>query len=643
MSSHPSLEHPAVRESLAALVRLAAERGLDTTAIQQAADWAADAHGDQRRRSGEPYVIHPIEVAALVADLGATTAMVQAALLHDTVEDTHRETLDIEMDFGKEVAQLVDACTKVAVVHPDAASAQRNAANLRKLFVSLAADPRVIVIKLCDRLHNLRTIGALPPEKARRIGEESLAVHAPLAHRMGLGALKAELEDRAFAAADPAEWLRTAARIAASDLHHRLEQARGELVTHLVNSGLGGEVSGRVKHLWSIRRKAQRHAVDPLELPDLLGLRVVCADIDTCYMALAAVHTLWEPDLSRLRDYINRPKSNGYQSLHTTVNTSSGRLEVQVRTNEMHAAAEHGSAAHHSYKHPGTEPRWVERLVAWAGEDLSDEEYLEGVHSELKTRQEILVLTPRGEIIELPAGATVIDFAYAIHSEVGDRCVGSRIDGRITPLNTSLLSGQRVEILTGQRNGPALEWLEWVVTSRARSRIRAHHVRLQSATTLELPTPLAPPPVSSPVLRTRDTVVLVPAVVGLDGVVSRLGGCCHPAPPAHLAGLVSRGRVTVHRSGCAVVESILAADPGRRCSAYWVRPQQNLLELTIGCGERPGLRAELAAAMAGAGATLLSIDTCADETLRVVVAVTQGRGRDLRSALRLVHGVSTVR
>jgi GTP pyrophosphokinase len=568
--------------------------------------------------------------------------MVQAALLHDTVEDTHRETRDIEMDFGKEVAQLVDACTKVAVVHPDAASAQRNAANLRKLFVSLAADPRVIVIKLCDRLHNLRTIGALPPEKARRIGEESLAVHAPLAHRMGLGAIKAELEDRAFAAADPAEWYSTAARIAASDLHQRLEQAREELVTHLVSSGLDGDVSGRVKHLWSIRRKAQRHAVDPLELPDLLGLRVVCTDIDACYTALAAVHTLWEPDLSRLRDYINRPKSNGYQSLHTTVNTSGGRLEVQVRTNAMHAAAEHGSAAHHSYKHPGTEPRWVERLVAWAGEDLSDEEYLEGVHSELKTRQEILVLTPRGEIIELPAGATVIDFAYAIHSEVGDRCVGSRIDGRIAPLSTSLLSGQRVEILTGQRNGPALEWLDWVVTSRARSRIRAHHVRLQSANTLELLTPLAPPPVSLPILRTRDTVVLVPAVVGLDGVICRLGGCCNPAPPAHLAGLVSRGRVTVHRSGCAVVESILADDPGRRCSAYWVRPQQNLLELTIGCGERPGLRAEIAAAIAGAGATLLSIDTCVDETLRVVVAVTQGRGRDLRSALRLVHGVATV-
>jgi GTP pyrophosphokinase len=569
--------------------------------------------------------------------------MVQAALLHDTVEDTQRETLDIETAFGKEVAQLVDACTKVAVVHPDAASAQRNAANLRKLFVSLAADPRVIVIKLCDRLHNLRTIGALPPEKARRIGEESLAVHAPLAHRMGLGALKAELEDRAFAAADPAEWHNTAARIAASGLHHRLEQARGELVAHLTSSGLEGDVSGRVKHLWSVCRKSQRHAVDPLELPDLLGLRVVCADIDACYSTLAAVHTLWEPDLSRLRDYINRPKSNGYQSLHTTVDTPSGRLEVQVRTDAMHAAAEHGSAAHHSYKHPGNEPRWVERLVAWAGEDLSDEEYLEGVHSELGTRQEILVLTPRGEIIELPAGATVIDFAYAIHSEVGDRCIGSLIDGRIAALDTPLLSGQRIEILTGQRKGPALEWLDWAVTSRARSRIRAHHVRLRGDIPTDSPTPIATPPVSLPVPRTRDTATLVPAVVGLDGVVSRLGGCCHPAPPAHLAGLVSRGRVTVHRSGCSVVESILAADPGRRCSAYWVRPQQSLLELIVGGGERAGLRAEIAAAVAGASATLLSIDTCDDGTLRVVVAVTQGRGRDLRSALRLVHGVSTVR
>lgn len=642
VNNHSSLGHPAVRDALDALIRLSAERDLDVTAIQRAADWAADAHGEQRRRSGEPYVIHPIEVAALVADLGATTAMVQAALLHDTVEDTPRETVDIEAAFGQEVARLVDACTKVAVVHPDAASAQRNAANLRKLFVALAADPRAIVIKLCDRLHNLRTIGVLPPEKARRIGEESLAVHAPLAHRMGLGALKAELEDRAFAAADPGEWRDTAARIAASDLHSRLEQAREQLDDHLRAAGFHGDISGRVKHLWSIRRKAQRHGIDPLELPDLLGLRVVCADVDECYEILAAVHTLWEPDLSRLRDYINRPKSNGYQSLHTTVTTPSGRLEVQVRTREMHAAAEHGSAAHHSYKHPGNEPRWVDRLVAWAGEDLSDEEYLEGVHSELGTRQEILVLTPRGEIIELPAGATVVDFAYAIHSEVGDRCVGARVDGRITALDTALLNGQRVEILTGQRNGPALEWLDWVVTSRARSRIRAHHVRLRAGNSSMPP---APVPVPSPgaSLRPLDTVTLVPAAVGLDGVVSHLGGCCRPVPPAHLTGLVSRGRVTVHRSDCADIANILAADPGRRCSVYWVQPQQHLLELIVGGGERPGLRAEVAAAVAGAGATLLSIDTCDNETLRVVVAVAQGRGRDLRAALRLVHGVSMVR
>jgi GTP pyrophosphokinase len=636
-------DHPATHDALARLLVRSVERGLDRAELERCAHWAIDAHGEQRRRSGEPYVTHPLEVAGLVTDLGGSTAMVQAAILHDTVEDTDRTLADVTRHFGAEVAGLVDGCTKVAVVHPDADRAQRHAANLRKLFVAMAADPRVVVVKLCDRLHNLRTIAALPADKARRIGEETLAVHAPLAHRMGLGALKAELEDRAYAAADRRGYLEISERIAASDLHQRLADAQSALRDHLNELGMSLEISGRVKHVWSMRRKAQRHGVDPLELPDVLGLRVLCDDVEQCFAVLAAVHALWAPDLTRLRDYINRPKSNGYQSLHTTVTTPHGRLEVQVRTRGMHDAAEHGTAAHHSYKHPGEEPRWVERLVAWAGEDLSDEEYVDGVHATLDTRRDVLVMTPQGDVIELPEGSCTIDFAYAIHSQIGDRCVGAKIDGRIVALQTRLRNGQRVEILTGQRDGPSPEWLDWVATPRARAKIRAQHLKLRNTgdAVTAMPSAATPPSVVA-VRERRTTAGMQAAIAGLHGVEMHLGGCCTPQPPCHLAGLVNRTRVTIHRSDCPVLGRGATSDPGRRVPAHWVIAGHEVLTLTLDVGEHPGLHAAIASCVGGAGGEVLAIDRIEADRLLLSVASRSEQRRSVRAALRLVAGVRAV-
>jgi len=641
MSTSGVHDHPATVAALERLLARAGERGLDNDRLERCARWAIDAHGEQRRRSGEPYVTHPLEVAALVTDLGGTTTMVQAALLHDTVEDTPHTLDDVRRSFGDEVATLVDGCTKVAVVHPDADRAQRHAANLRKLFVALAADPRVVVVKLCDRLHNLRTIAALPPDKARRIGEETLAVHAPLAHRMGLGALKAELEDRAFAAADRNGYLEISARVAASDLHQRLADAQTELRTHLGALDLTHEIYGRVKHVWSMRRKAQRHDVDPLALPDVLGLRVLCDDVEQCFTTLAAVHDLWPPDLSRLRDYINRPKPNGYRSLHTTVTTPHGRLEVQVRTRDMHEAAEHGAAAHHNYKHPGQEPRWVERLLAWADEDLSDEEYVDGVHTTLDTRRDVLVMTPQGDVVELPEGSCTVDFAYAIHSQIGDRCTGAKIDGRIVALDTRLRNGQRVEIITGHRDGPSLEWLDWVATARARAKIRAHHQR-NTASPVVGPIEATTPTITPPSLERRAGTAMHAVVAGLEGVDVHLGGCCTPLAPCHLAGLVNRLRVTVHRSDCPVLLRSATNDPGRRIPAHWVAAGQEVLILTLDVADRPGLHAEISSCVGGTGGELLSIDR--RETARLVLSVATHRQqrRSVRAALRLVAGVGAV-
>ncbi|GAB6903525.1 RelA/SpoT family protein [Kineosporia succinea] len=440
------------------------------------------AHTGQFRRSGEPYITHPLAVATIVAGLGAQPVTVIGAVLHDTVEDTSVTLEDVREEFGPQVAVLVDGATKVAAVrgdHPDRTEAER----LRKLFVALAADPRVVTIKLADRLHNLRTIGSLPSAKAARIGRESLAIHGPLAHRLGFALMKAELEDRAFAVALPDEYLELRAELVnRPHLEDTLQEAMTALDAHLnATDGSTGrhrhQITGRIKHLWSIYRKTHVSGRDLESLHDLIGVRVLVDDVEDCYRVLGLVHALWEPVPDRFKDYIARPKFNAYRSLHTTVLLNGRMVEVQVRTHEMHTAAENGSAAHHAYKHEtGTEPQWLSRVLDWHDDSVDDTEYLSAVAGELRS-EEIWVLTPRGDVISLPAGSSVVDFAYAVHSQIGDRVSGARVNGALVPLSTRLISGNTVEIITRRTTGPSLDWLEWTVTARARQRIRAWHTR----------------------------------------------------------------------------------------------------------------------------------------------------------------------
>jgi len=700
-----ALAHPLSAASSDRLRTLCGERGLDLGVVERAVRFADDAHAGQLRRSGEPYVTHALEVAALVVDVGGSSAMVAAALLHDTVEDAGVALAEIAAAFGDDVATMVEGCAKVAAVHPSAADALAEADRLRKLFVALAADPRVVVVKLCDRLHNLRTIDALEPAKAARIGRETLAVHAPLAHRLGLGAIKAELEDRAFAAADPAGYEAVGDAIEElGGVHEWLEDARNRLDAYLVAAGVDGDVSGRVKHRWSVHRKAARLGVEPGALHDLLGLRVVVADVAACYVALAEVHRLWTPVDGRLKDYIDRPKVNAYQSLHATVVGPSGRLlEVQIRTADMHAIAEHGAAAHHAYKHPGSEPRWLGRLLDL---DADDPAPPEGPGRS----EDVFVLSPKGDVITLPLGACVVDVAYAIHTDVGHRCVGAKLDGRLVPLHTRVTAGQHVEIVTGTRNGPAPEWLNWVVTSKARTRIRQFHarrarerarsegrerlgralreagLRLDDDATItalvaaaglgsiedvaeavaggrlvpshllrrlapgqEVPADDDGEP-SVPARRGDEPSVA--AVAGLPGVEVRLAGCCSPSPPAPLRGFVSAGGVVAHRADCAAAnDPTRAAD--RALAVHWIRTDRSVLRLTLLAVPHPGLFAAVAAQVGSAGADLLAVQRRAgraDATdgsttveVEVDVAVRPERRGAVRAALALVEGVRSLR
>lgn len=701
-----ALAHPLSTASWDRLRSLCGERGLDLEVIGSAVAFADRAHAGQFRRSGEPYVTHALEVAALVVDVGASTAMVAAALLHDTVEDAGVTLGEISAAFGDDVASMVDGCAKVAAVHPSAADAFAEADRLRRLFVALAADPRVVVVKLCDRLHNLRTIDALEPAKAARIGRETLAVHAPLAHRLGLGAIKAELEDRAFAVADPDGYDQVGQAIdELGGVHEWLEDARNRLGAHLAAAGVAGEVSGRVKHRWSVHRKAVRLGIEPGALHDLLGLRVVVPDVAACYVALAEVHRLWTPVDGRLKDYIDRPKLNAYQSLHTTVTGPAGRLlEVQIRTADMHAIAEHGAAAHHAYKHPGSEPRWVGRLLDLDADDVDDSA---GDHRS----DEVFVLSPKGDVITLPFGACVVDAAYAIHTDVGHRCVGAKLDGRLVPLHTRVTAGQRVEIVTGTRNGPAPEWLNWVVTSKARTRIRQFHARRakeraradgrerltralrdvglrldDQATVVALvaaaglgsiedvaeavaggrivPSTLVrrlapdaePEPVvdvDAPAPSRRGDDPSVAAVAGLPGVDVRLAGCCTPEPPVPLRGFVSAGGVVAHRADCATANAPDRA-PGRVLAVHWIRADRSIVRLTLSAVPHPGLFAAIAAQAASAGADLLAVQRrparadsptagASEVEVEVDVAVRPERRRAVRAALALVEGVRSLR
>tara|TARA_B100000749_G_scaffold102761_1_gene78404 strand:+ start:596 stop:2680 length:2085 start_codon:yes stop_codon:yes gene_type:complete len=443
---------------------------------------ALAAHVGQTRKSGEPYINHPMSVATIVARQGLDDVTVAAALLHDAVEDTSVSLEDLERDFGSDVRLIVDGVTKLDRLHFDTREEQQ-AASMRKMLVALSKDLRVLIIKLADRLHNMRTLAALPEHKQQRVAQETIDIYAPLANRLGMQEVKDQLQDLALATLHPKRYSQidqmVEDRSPERDLY--LAQLIGEVEGRLAELGIAGEVAGRPKQLWSIYEKMIVKGRSFDEIHDLVGVRVIVDSVRDCYAALGTIHASWKPVQGRFKDYVAMPKFNLYQSLHTTVVGPQGKqVEFQVRTVEMDVRAEYGVAAHWDYKaqSPSDEMAWLGRIVEWQAETEDPGTFMANLKTDLEL-DEVYVFTPNGEVITLPIGATPVDLAYTIHTDVGHTCVGAKVGGRLLPLETQLTTGDTVEIVTSKQPGagPSRDWLQFVATHRASSKIKHWYSR----------------------------------------------------------------------------------------------------------------------------------------------------------------------
>lgn len=468
----------------------------DVAVLSRAYTLAERQHEGVFRKSGDPYITHPLAVATICAEMGMDTTTLVAALLHDTVEDTDYSLDSLSTDFGDEVAHLVDGVTKLDKVEfGEAAEAE----TIRKMIIAMAHDPRVLVIKVADRLHNMRTMRFLPPEKQVKKARETLEVIAPLAHRLGMATIKWELEDLAFAILQPKKYQEivrlVADRAPSRDVY--LDKVVTRVTSDLEKAHIQSTVEGRPKHYWSIYQKMIVRGREFDEIHDLVGIRVLCDDVRDCYAAIGVVHSLWKPMPGRFKDYIAQPRFGVYRSLHTTVIGPEGKpLEIQIRTHEMHRNAEYGIAAHWRYKetrgkHGGDaaevdEMAWMRQLLSWQREAADPGEFLDSLRFEM-TSKEIFVFTPKGDVVNLPVGATPVDFAYAVHTEVGHHCIGARVDGKLVALERPLVNGEVVEVFTSKdpNAGPTLDWQKFVVSGRAKSSIRQWFAKERREESLE--------------------------------------------------------------------------------------------------------------------------------------------------------------
>jgi guanosine-3',5'-bis(diphosphate) 3'-pyrophosphohydrolase len=452
----------------------------DLDVVRKAYVYSAKVHQGQVRLSGEPYLVHPMEVAAVLADLRLDVQTVATGLLHDTLEDTLTTFEELETIFGSEIANLVDGVTKISKIHFKTKESQ--AENFRKMLLAMANDIRVILVKLADRLHNMRTLQYQPEIKQRSIAKETLDIYAPMANRLGISWIKSELEDLSFRYVNPQLYYDLASKVAMKKKEREsfVEEVMEIISQKLKEHGIEGEVSGRSKHLYSIQKKMDSRKVDIDEIYDLIAIRVMVEDIRSCYAVLGVIHSTWKPIPGRFKDYIAMPKSNMYQSLHTTVIGPLGeRMEIQIRTAEMHRVAEAGIAAHWKYKEgKGYDERdvkrfaWLRQLLEWQQELQDSQEFMNTVKVELFP-EEVYVFTPDGDVKGFPKGASPIDFAYSVHTDVGHRCVGAKVNGKLVPLKYELKTGDIVEVVTSPHHTPSKDWLKIVKSSRARNKIRA--------------------------------------------------------------------------------------------------------------------------------------------------------------------------
>ena len=558
----------------------------EQTKILDAANWAKELHKDQKRASGEPYFIHPLRVAEILLDMKMDSDTIISALLHDVLEDTNIVFNEIKRRYGKEVANMVEGVTKISILKAKSKSIQE-AETIRKMLLAMAKDIRVIIIKLADKLHNMGTLEYLPEKKRKSIASECLEIYAPLADRLGISWMKAELEDLSLKHLNPTTYAYIEDYIASkkSEQSKYLKKAELTILKTAAKDGLRISASTRAKHIYSIYRKMKSRKKDINEIYDLLGIRILCTSSNECYTLLGMVHKLWPPIEGRFKDYIAMPKANQYQSLHTSVMCYGGKItEIQIRTEEMHSTAENGVAAHWKYKgsvrrinsdlHP-----IVNRFKKWDGIKYGSGEFLENIRSEF-LRDSIYVFTPNGHIIELPKKSTAIDFAFHIHTEIGAHTIGAKADGSIIPLNKELKNTQVIEIMTSNSAKPHVNWLRFVATTRAKNKIR--HWLNQHEDNLYIDKNIIAkkknPPVETDKKETeikssgsskKETIIkhvldqaLLTFKIGDEkNMMISIAGCCHPSTGDDIIGYISRGRgIIVHKRDCPNLKNISEID-----------------------------------------------------------------------------------
>ncbi|MGS2719365.1 bifunctional GTP diphosphokinase/guanosine-3',5'-bis pyrophosphate 3'-pyrophosphohydrolase [Paraglaciecola aestuariivivens] len=586
---------------------------------------AREAHSGQMRSSGDPYITHPVAVAGILADMRLDHETIMAALLHDVIEDTHHSKQDLSEQFGETVGELVEGVSKLEKIH-FSSTQEAQAENFRKMMMAMVQDIRVILIKLADRTHNMRTLGALRPDKRRRIARETLEIYAPIAHRLGIHDIKNELEDLGFLAMYPMRYraLKSAVKQARGNRKEVIENTRNEVETRLAEVKIEAQVSGREKHLYSIYRKMKNKELLFNEVMDIYAFRVIVESVDHCYRALGAMHGLYKPIESRFKDYIAIPRTNGYQSLHTSLIGPHGiPVEIQIRTHEMNHMADKGVAAHWLYKDSSDNSdttaqvrarKWMQSLIELQQSASSSFEFIENVKTDLFP-DEIYVFTPDGRIIELPMGATAVDFAYAVHTDVGNSCVGVKVERRTFSLSKPLENGQTVEIITSPRAKPNANWLNFVVSAKARARIR-HYLKNQRSEeavimgnrllrhalgTVKLDS-IPQQDIDRVVLETKhqnfnelladiglgnELSAIVArrllgenteltdkqgkvAIRGTDGLLVSYSRCCHPIPDDEIVAVLSPGRgMTIHQNGCSNIRKLSKEEPHRVLVMQW--------------------------------------------------------------------------
>jgi guanosine-3',5'-bis(diphosphate) 3'-pyrophosphohydrolase len=719
----------------------------DRELITRAYQFADKAHADQIRASGEPYITHCVAVAAILAEINVPAVIIAAGLLHDTVEDTHTELKEIKASFGEEISKLVDGVTKLTQLpqlHPDEQQLNIETQNavlvrvnppgfrvdtgkrsksyydlrnetLRKTLLAMSEDIRTVLIKLADRLHNMRTLGYLPEDRRKCIAQETLDIFAPLANRLGIWQIKWELEDLAFRHINPEKFKEISEYISGrrSDRENQIEEIKKRLMSVLEKANIKVEISGRSKHIYSIYHKMIEKGKDFDMLMDLRAVRLIVKDIPTCYTALGVIHTTWRPIPREFDDYIAAPKDNYYQSIHTAIIYDDGTpLEVQIRTLMMHQNAEYGIAAHWRYKEKGGKQdesyqqriNWLRKSIEWRQDIEDDQEFLDSMRTDV-FQDRVYIFTPKGDIIDLPSGATPIDFAYHVHTEIGNRCRGAKINGKLVPLDYEIKTGDRIEILTAKQGGPSRDWLNpnlgLIQTQRARSKIRQWFKRqdydqncsqgkiileremrrlglddvdlITIATAFEQKTVddlfaslgcgdisinriinkicdiSEQGKVKDPLLVSRQPSSeeigdgSSVTVFGLKGMLTTFGRCCNPAPGDQIIGYITRGRgVTIHRLDCPNMLRI--EEKERVIKVSWGEPQKTYpVAIEIKAYDRQGLMGDISNVLKEVGANLIDVNIKISHNLGAIKLVIEvGDINQLSTVLTRIENLHNV-